>query len=608
MKSREAESASHTPDFHVPSRENTAVSDGLSSTPPQHSGVRPTARSAPLPFFERALEQMADQVVIMTNAGIIEYVNPSFERLLGRDRRELVGLPMNQVLASGLEPRAQSEILERLQSGHPHRGEQILKDAEGHLLFDEVVISPLCDPSGTVVHFVLVGRDTTPQHSVAPLTGLPNRRTLVERIALAAKRARRLSDKCLAVMFVDIDQFKSLNDTYGREVGDQVIIELGHRLTDAVREIDVVAHVGHLNRDEFAILFEDLGHPLDAEAIAERLTERIRASMTFCTVTLAISASIGIVVGGVELAAVAPEDLLRNAETAMMRAKRSTRRSHEVFVPDYHSEVTHKQLLAVELRSALATNQLVLYYQPIVSLETGLITGAEALLRWRHPERGLVPPMEFIPAAEENGLIIPLGRLALRETCRQLRTWMDAGVPLVPVSVNVSARQFRDVDLVEYVESILMELALPPSALRLEITESTAAENAEEVVRVLARFKTLGVQILLDDFGTGYSSLSYLTRLPLDKLKIDRSFITNMVHGPHAAAVVTTIIAMAKNLNLGLVAEGVETEEQLRFLRHVGCGEMQGYLFSKPAPPEDYARMLLEGRQLRMPDEPKPSE
>ncbi|HEY5959369.1 MAG TPA: EAL domain-containing protein, partial [Polyangiaceae bacterium] len=543
------------------------------------------------------LEYVADHVALTDRSQRILYVNRTFETVTGIAREHALGKQLNEIWAGRIDDQRLLEIKRTLSDGNVYRREFVNRNAIGELFYDELTITPLRNPRGEVNYFLAVGRDATAKRLSDPSTGLQARALLLERIRLAIARARRGNDDWnFALLFIDVDRFKVINDTYGISAGDQVILEISRRLNSAVRRIDLVAQVGHLNRDEFAILAEELNDPSDARSIAERLLELLRQPIQIDGNEIVLSVSIGI--ASATPSHEQPEALLRDAETAMNLAKQSPTESCRIFDPALHERALVRTRLGIELRRALETDEIVPFFQPIVSVKRGVITGAEALVRWRHPSRGLVSPLDFIPAAEESGLIVPLGQRVLRESCRTAVTWGAYGQGELTVAVNVSLRQFRDRDFVESVRQILAETQLPPALLKLELTESTAADDPEAVARSLQELKELGVQTLMDDFGTGYSSLNYLTRLSLDKLKIDRSFIMRIPGSLHDTQVASTILVLAHNLGLGVIAEGVETEAQLDFLRQLGCEEIQGYLFSPPVPSADFDRLLIDGYTL----------
>lgn len=555
--------------------------------------------NAPVSSLESIVEHMADHVAVVSMDGRIEYVNAAFEAKTGKARGSLCSCHIGETWGAELDHEVTLNIRNALLRGEVFRCEMVNRNAKGELYFDEVVVSPLRNEQGIVTHCIAVGRDTTARNVSDPLTGLQSRWMLLERVRLAMERAKRYPEQRFALLFIDVDRFKAVNDTYGKDVGDGILRELGRRLQAAIRDVDAVGHTSHLYRDEFGVLLEHIRSSEDAESVAARLDACIRAPIATPTATVVVTASIGIALA--DRAGASPEEVIRDAETAMMRAKHGPGLRRQVFVPRLHDETTRKQQVSTELHRALRTDELKLYYQPIVELRTGAIRSAEALIRWLHPEKGMISPSDFVPAAEETGLIIPLGQRVLNDACRQMHAWQATHRLPVSVSVNVSARQFRDPDFVRVVEGALRDHSVDPTFLKLEVTESTAADDPDSVIRILRHLRGLGVQILLDDFGTGYSSLSYLTRLPLDKVKIDRSFIQHATEREHEAAVVSTIIAMGKSLGLALIAEGVETEAQLQFLRCRDCDEVQGFLFSRPLPAVEFATLLCERSSFEMP-------
>jgi len=422
------------------------------------------------------------------------------------------------------------------------------------------------------------------------LTGLANRTLLHDRLAQSLHYAHR-SGRLVAVLLLDLDRFKVINDSLGHAFGDQVLCAVAQRLRQNVRETDTVARLGG---DEFVILLAEVAAVEDVALVARKILDNLTLPYRIGDREVMLTASLGI--------SLYPKDsddgatLVRNADLAMYRTKRNDR-SHFTF---YASEMNRHALEMLELenalRQALEREEFCLHYQPKVDLSSDRVIGCEALLRWQHPQRGMMPPADFIPLAEETGLIVPIGAWVLMEACRQAKAWQKQGLSGMGVAVNLSARQFRKGDLPQFVEEVLRDVDLDPRLLDLELTESMVMDDPKGAERTMRDLKSLGVSLSLDDFGTGYSSLNYLRRFPVDSLKIDRSFIRDVADDPSGASVVTSVIDIAHNLGLTSVAEGVETSEQLAFLAACGCDIYQGYLCSKPLPAEELAALLREGR------------
>ncbi len=461
------------------------------------------------------------------------------------------------------------------------------------------------DPHGNVLR--LAGSQTDLTHHVAlfdQLTGLPSRALFLEQLKRAYSRTERQSGYQLAVLFLDCDRFKVVNDSLGHAIGDQLLQEVAHRLEGALRPGDVVARLGG---DEFAILLENLQSSQDAEHIAARINQALAQPFTLQGHTVYISGSIGVALTAPfsQQSHAQPShaqlchsqqsaDLLRNADTAMYRAKAAGKSQYAVFEGAMHEQAQRSLQLETDLRHAIEAEQFQLFYQPIWSLETNTIAGFEALIRWPHPERGMISPAEFIPIAEETGLILPIGQWVIQEACRQMNVWryqFPEAQPLT-VSVNLSAKQFSQPNLVGQIQTILDESGFIPQRLKIEITETMIVENQQAAIQVLTQLQTLGIQIQVDDFGTGYSSLSVLHSLPLDTLKVDISFIRLIETDPDNAEIVKVIIMLAHNLGMVAIAEGVETQAQLQHLQSLGCDFAQGYLLSKPLPPQEIERLI----------------
>jgi len=432
-----------------------------------------------------------------------------------------------------------------------------------------------------------------------PLTGLPNRLLFTDRVGRLVKHSKRRKEYLFAVLFLDLDGFKMINDSLGHLVGDQLLVAVASRLEKCLRATDTVARLGEgfivarMGGDEFTVLLEDLKHPDDAKQAADRLMKAVTSPFMLGGREVFTSLSIGIALSGPGYEQA--EDILRDADTAMYRAKSMGKARYEIFDADMRASVVARLQLEMDLRRALEHGEFHNVYQPIVSLAAGQIVGFEALLRWQHPTRGLLGPVEFIAVAEETGLIRDLGWWNLREACQQMTEWRaDYGAySQLTMSVNLSPKQFLQANLVEDIGSLLRELNLPPQALKLELTESTVMGDPSAAVEMLQQIKSLGISLAIDDFGTGYSSLSYLHRFPLDTLKIDRSFISSIGNGEETE-IARTILPMASNLHLDVVAEGVETIEQLVLLKKLHCKYGQGYYFSKPLSAEEAGLLLAE--------------
>jgi len=423
-----------------------------------------------------------------------------------------------------------------------------------------------------------------------PLTNLPNRLLFNDRLTLAVAQAHRHNQR-LAVLFLDLDRFKIINDSLGHSVGDELLRQVAERIQEHVREGDTVARLGG---DEFTLLVPGITAEEDAAKIARKICEAIHDPFWIDGRELFVTTSVGV--------SVYPSDghdsetLVRNADSAMYRAKEQGRDNYQLYTPAMNAKAVERLSLESRLRQAVANDELELHFQPFIDLKTAELLGAEALIRWRHPELGLIPPGEFIPIAELSGLIVPIGEWVLRTACAEARKWHAKGFQKLTVSVNLSSRQFQQTDLVSQVTHALDETGLEPDKLDLEITESNAMQNAEHSINTLWGLKKQGVRISMDDFGTGYSSLNYLKRFPIDRIKLDQSFVRDLPSDKDDAAIAMAVIAMGRSLELAVIAEGVETEEQLAFLKGQNCDQLQGFLLSKPLPPDAFDRFLDESR------------
>ena len=551
---------------------------------------------------DRAIESSVNGIFI-ADAGQPDYpliyVNPAFERVLGAGTGCVVGQPcICRHEGEGQGDDGYSEIRHAIARGSEGNTVLRLRRADGERRWVELFLAPVRSESGAVTHFVGVLNDVTYRKDAEarlnhlanhdPLTGLPNRNLLHDRLAHAIARRR---EGMAAVLFLDLDRFKLINDSYGHDVGDELLKAVAARLSGCLRGEDTVARLGG---DEFVVLLEDLPGIDAAASIAGKIAARLAEPLSVGGRELPLAASIGIALyprdGRV------PQDLLKNADTAMYRAKEAGRGGFCFFAGEMNMHALRRLTLENELRRALDGGELEVFYQPQVAMDSGRLLGAEALVRWRHPLKGLVAPADFIPVAEETGLIVALGEQVLRAACRQIADWQRRGLPPLTVAVNLSPRQFRQADLVATIAGILAETGADPARLELEITEGAAMQNADEAVAALRRLRAMGVGLAIDDFGTGYSSLSYLKRFPIDKLKIDRSFVQGVPDDGDDTAIVQAIAAMAGSLKLKLLAEGVESEAQRAFLESLGCAEAQGWLFGRALPAADFERTFLSPR------------
>jgi diguanylate cyclase (GGDEF)-like protein/PAS domain S-box-containing protein len=543
-----------------------------------------------------AVAQSANMVVITDPGGTIEYINPRFTEITGYSAAEVLG-GSPRLLQSGYHPAAFYEDLwGTITGGRVWRGELHNRKKDGELYWESATIAPVRDAIGKVTGYIAIKEDITErkqyeerlyrQANYDVLTGLPNRYLLAETIKRLLERVQA-GVGTLYLVLLDVDNFKHVNDTLGHFLGDELLQQLAGRLADLASGDDIAARfVG----DEFVMVLSGAGADRGALAFAEKLRARLAAPFHIAHTELFVSACIGIVsfpTGGDGV-----ESLLRNAEAAMFRAKKQGRGSIRFFTSEMTDRANERFSLSTRLHKALERDEFSLYFQPQVGLEDMSLKSAEALLRW-HPAPGeTVMPTIFVPILEDTGLIIPVGEWVIRSACRQLREWLDRGLPPFQVAVNISVWQFQDGRLVETVRSGLEEFRLEPELLCLEFTESMVMHDVEETIRTLSSLIELGVTLSIDDFGTGYSSLSYLTRMPIHEVKIDKSFVKKVPHDINCNAIVSTILGMAACLNLRVVAEGVETEEQLRYLAAQKCGRVQGYYFSQPLPPEEFAAFI----------------
>lgn len=554
--------------------------------------------------YRLLFEQNAAGVCVSRLDGVILDCNGTFATMLGYRRADLIGRMMSDLYANMSEADELTALLRSVRTLNSVEIELRRADRRALWVLENLVL--VGDAYTGVVHATVVDISDRKRaeeqiefhayHDV--LTHLPNRKLFTDRLRHGLTRAKRNS-KPVAVMFIDLDHFKSINDTLGHTAGDELLLEMSRRLRECVRDDDTVARLGG---DEFTIILSELRQAEDAVGVAQKILDAVQEPLTIAGQQILVSASIGIALYPVD--GIDPETLLRNADSAMYRAKEEGRNTYQLCTDEMKKRALERLAVESRLRSAVHGDQLILAYQPQINLVTGRTIGVEALVRWNDPERGIVGPASFIPIAEETRLIVPLGEWVLRTACRQMREWQDHGAGPVRIAVNLSARQFLQHDLVEMVQSVLRDTSLAPGSLELEITETTAMQNAEATVEVLRALRAIGVGIAIDDFGMGYSSLNYLKRFPITSVKIDRAFVNDLANDGDAA-IVTAVIGMARSLRLRVVAEGVETAEQFAFLRSKECDEAQGYYFSRPVSAEDIGRMLTSRELLVAMREPR---
>jgi diguanylate cyclase (GGDEF)-like protein/PAS domain S-box-containing protein len=538
--------------------------------------------------FRSLVQNSSDAFAVLGADGVVRYESDAVERVLGYEAAGRSGTTFLDLAHTDDREAAEAALAEVVEAPESDRRFDVrLRHADGSWRDVECVAKNLISDSavgGIVVNY----RDVTERRALEdmlvhqafhdPLTRLANRALFGDRVAHALSRRHR-DRRPLIVMFADLDDFKTINDSLGHEAGDQVLIEVARRLQSAIRTGDTVARLGG---DEFAFLLEDVVDRADGEQVAERIIEALEGPIRIGNADVVVGASIGIAVGGDRRADAST--LLRDADVAMYTAKRRHRGGYVLYEPTMHAAAVARLELEADLRHAIENEDFVVHYQPIVALGDGRITGFEALVRWRHPRRGLISPDQFIPIAEATGLIVPIGRWVIREACRQARAWQTDLHPEPPVtmSVNLSVRELHDPGLVDHVETVLRETGLDASLLVLEITETSMVDDADETLATLHALRALGVRLAVDDFGTGYSSLSYLRRLPIDVLKLDRSLIASSNEAGRDAALVDAVFRLGADLGLQTIVEGVEEPEQRARLVALGCQLGQGFLFARP--------------------------
>ena len=553
---------------------------------------------------QTTLNCIGDAVICTDFSGNITFLNVVTEKMTGWLGQEAEGRPVTEVFRILDATSCETIPIPMGIALGQNRTLQlpsncILIRRDGAEMPIEGSVAPIHNRRGNVTGGVIVLRDASAARAVSLqmshsaehdfLTGLPNRMLLNDRVTQAIVLARRHA-KQAAVMFLDLDGFKHINDSLGHSVGDRLLQSVARRLVDCARASDSVSRQGG---DEFIVLLSEMQHPEDAAIAARRMLQAVAEPHSIGQHDFHITASIGVSIypdDGLDA-----ETLIKNADTAMYQVKENGRQNYQYFKSAMNARAVERQSIEQGLRRALERNEFALHYQPKVNFETGAITGAEALIRWTHPTLGAVPPAQFIPIAEDCGLILPIGNWVLRQACKQAQAWVDAGLPMATMAVNVSAKQFLDPDFLEGLFAILDETGLDPRLLELELTEFVLMKHSEPAASILQTLRERGVQVAVDDFGTGYSSLSCLRRFPVDALKIDQSFVGQINADGDDGCIVTAVISMARSLKLRVVAEGVETLEQLTFLQSHECDEAQGYYFSRPVPPEQFANLLRTG-------------
>lgn len=558
-----------------------------------------------LQISNRALACSGSGIVIMdatSASNPIVFANDAFCRMTGHALEEVLGRDFSFLLSQHHDQQEIDAVCSALANNN--EANLVLRKChrDGAEMWSKLLISPVPDETDRIAYFIGVQTDITEhkrdeerlahQSTHDALTGLPNRNLLKDRLQQAIAQTDR-SNNSVALLFLDLDHFKLINDSLGHAAGDRMLLDMAERLRACVREGDTVSRHGG---DEFVLVLREIDQSHHVAAICEKIFQTIAEPFFIQGHSFHVTCSIGI--------ALYPQDgqdpatLFKYADMALYQAKDQGRNHYQFFSREMNERMQERVTLDEALRSAIANDELLLHYQPLVSLSTGQLVGLETLVRWQHPEFGMVSPVRFIPIAEESALIASIGEWVLRKACQDMRAWIDIGLTGFQVAVNVSPRQFRDPRLADRIEQVLAEYLIEPGMLSLEITETVLMQDTASSEATLQQLKGLGVDLALDDFGTGYSSLSYLKRFPFDRVKIDRSFVRDIITDADDAAISKAIISMAHSLGIRVVAEGVETEAQCQFLRRHRCDEMQGYYYSRPLPPKEITRLLAEKRQL----------
>ncbi|TXT41562.1 MAG: do [Comamonadaceae bacterium] len=571
---------------------------------PKHDDIYPDLTPDELQRLHSRIFNDSDQGILITDAHErIVSVNAAFTKITGFSRAEAIG-KTTDLLRSGVhDAEFRAKVRAAMAGSGPWQGEIIGKRKNGEMFPQNVSISVVRDQSGVISHAFSIFSDISVLHEAQArivrlanfddLTGLPNRSHFIQLFDVALASVKR-QHQVAAVMMVELERLSNISDSLGLDVADELLKQISQRFGQTLRTTDVLAKVGS---DQFVVGLLSLEQREHAGIVAKKLLAAMEAPFHLRSQLVHVGLSVGI--------AVFPDDaqdvasLLRFADVAVNRIKAEEESGYLFYSSEMNQRAKEKWQLEGELRHALVAQQLVLYYQPKVSLRTGQIMGAEALIRWRHPTNGMVSPAKFIPVAEETGLIMDIGSWVLEEACRQIRAWLDAGLVMPAIAVNLSARQF-DRLLPDRLSTVLERYQLPASCLQLEITESLLVRGADGVISIMNELVAMGLALSMDDFGTGYSSLSYLKKFPITTLKIDRAFVIGVPTDENDCAIARAIITLAKQLRQEIVAEGVETPEQMAFLRQLGCDQLQGYLFSPPVPVPDFERLVLSGARLAL--------
>ncbi len=554
-----------------------------------------------LRLHSRIIEDSDQGILITDVTERIVSVNSAFSRITGYSAAEAIGQTPDLLHSGVQDADFQTRVRQAIHGAGPWQGEIVGKRKNGELFPQSVSISVVRKDDGEISHAFSIFSDISVLRAAEEnmermanydsLTGLPNRTLLNQLVGHALTSAKR-NKNYGALLAIDLNRFSAINDTLGHEIGDELLRQVAQRFRLTLRDEDVLARVGS---DDFVVALLNIQKREHSGIVAQKILAALELPFLIESHALFIGASIGI--------SIFPEDsldtntLLRFADVAMKQVQETSDSGYLFYSPEMNQRAKDQMRLEGELRRALEDQQLLLFYQPKVSLRSGRIVGAEALIRWRHPERGMIPPVQFIPVAEETGLILDVGSWVLEEACRQVRHWLDAGLETPPIAVNISARQF-DALLPERIQEVLDRYSLPPEHLKLEITESLLVRGPEMVIPIMNELVAMGLDLSLDDFGTGYSSLAYLKKFPISTLKIDRSFVIGLPDEENDCAIAQAIVTMGKQLRQEIVAEGIETLAQMNFLRDLGCDQLQGYLFSPPVAALDFENMVRQGKRL----------